>query len=303
MASKSDLINDAVAFRDLLYKAATSGAFNEAERDGFTRLHDFYQDRLEAFKERPRFGEVSDYYDNALHWAAKGSAAVPGCLSGDAASQQPVYDAANQGGDALDAVTNEPAKGGFLSFRGSLLTTKAVDAPAPIANAVPAAGGGAAGPVAFGVPPQAPPGADPAAPSGPVPPPKKSAADPSWFAKLMTMFPAEAVTAYLTGSQYFNGGSIWLVVLTLVAVIVVRTVALMSPEGKPNLLAVGVAGISFLLWVGATADASLAAQVQSVIGDHSDPTAFAKSLQKGASFVILLWTWVVPALIKVNPDA
>ena len=77
----------------------------------------------------------------------------------------------------------------------------------------------------------------------------------------------------------------------------------MSPEGKPNLLAVGVAGVSFLLWVGATADAALSAQVQSLIGDHSDPAAFAKSLQKEASFVILLWTWVVPALIKVNPDA
>jgi hypothetical protein len=176
-------------------------------------------------------------------------------------------------------------------------------APIAAGAAAPPIAGNATGPKSFGAPPLTPPAAGAAPAPGPVPPPKKTSADPPWFAKLMTMFPAEAVTAYLTGSQYFNGGSLWLVGVTLVAVLLVRWVALTSPEGKPNVPAVIVAGVSFLLWVGATADPALAAQVQSLIGDKADPVVFQKGLEKGAAFIILLWTWVVPALIKINPES
>ncbi|MDQ2762920.1 MAG: hypothetical protein M3Y22_05370, partial [Pseudomonadota bacterium] len=287
------------------YTASQIGNFSDAERDGFSRLHDFYQDRLEAFKERPRYGDDSDYYENPVHWATQGAAAVPNCHPSDTASQQPVYDAANHGGDALDAVTSDVSKAGFFSFRSSLIVASPVGKSGANIKLAPAAivdGRGVT--TSFSGPPLSPPttgGSSP--PLGPVPPPKKGNADPSWFAKLMTMFPAEAVTAYLTGMHYFGGGSLWLVAVTLVAVLIVRWVALTSPEGRPNVVAVVVSGISFLLWVGATIDQPLARQIYELANATGGMQKFGDTLSKGASFAILLWTWILPALVKINPES
>ncbi len=302
MAGKAQVDGEGGKFRDALAKLASNGAFSTAERDGFARLHLFYHSRLEAFSRSPRFGDNSPYYDNPVQWAEAGSAAAPGCRPGDAASQQPVYDAANRGGDALDAVTGTqgwtmPGIRGALTPQPAapaLFVAATAPAAAPVSlaleSAVPVRGRRSF--KAPEAPPAAPPGAPPGA-TGPTPPPKPGTQDPPWFAKLMAMFPAEAVTAYMAGSQYFGGGHLWLAAVTLVALIAVRWAALTPVKGGPtNYPVLAVSAVSFLLWVCATADASLAAELK-FIGQAE--------LQKGASFLILIWTWVVPSFVRLDP--
>jgi hypothetical protein len=313
MAKKAELETAAVSFRDALAKLSNDAAFSDAERDSFSRLLDFYQDRLESFKTAPRYGDASDYYDTPLEYATRGAAAAAGCKPGDAASQQPTYDNANAGGDALESVTAAQSALALSALRGSLLSMNTSPGLPPqraplsvghnYAMARSALGLPAPPPAAPPPPGAPPPAAPPAPPAGPVPPAKTGTADPPWFAKLMTMFPAEAVTAYVAGQQYFDGGHIWLVLVTLVAVLIVRWFALMSPDGKPNYLAVGIAAGSFLLWVGATADDTLAKELQNLFSVTGDPKAFLATLKKGAGFAILLWTWVLPAIVKLNPGA
>lgn len=144
---------------------------------------------------------------------------------------------------------------------------------------------------------------------GPTPPattpPSTPPADPPWFAKLMLMFPAEAVTAYTAGVHYFSGGKIWIVVVTLVALLVTRWFALKPVNGGPvNYWVLIVAGISFLLWVGSTADIGLTKDLMDwqLLGAGSAQDANAL-LQRYSAFFILIWTWVMPGVSRLNPKA
>lgn len=133
-------------------------------------------------------------------------------------------------------------------------------------------------------------------------PPAQQSADPPWFAKLMTMFPVEAVTVYLAAVQMFSGGSLWLVGLVLIAVIAVRAKALQSPDGGSiNWAAVIVAAISFLLWTLATIDLSLSKQIAGIAVLNLNPAEVQAQVQKGASVIALVWTWVVPNFVKLEP--
>lgn len=307
MANTGQVAAECGAFRDALAALASNGSFSTAERDGFARLHLFYQSRLAAFVIHPRFGGDSPYYDNPVQWADSGSAAAPGCRPGDTASQQPVYDAANKGGDALEAVTGTQ---GFASaFRGALtpqaatpalvVTTTAPQA-APVSLMLESATleSGARKLRAPAAPPATAPTAAPGA-TGPIPPPKTATQDPPWFAKLMAMFPAEAVTAYMAGSQYFGGGHLWLALVTLVALVAVRWAALTpAGGGRTNYPVLIVSAVSFLLWVCATADTTFAGELK-WIGIAVSST----DLQKGASFLILIWTWVVPSFVRLDPPS
>jgi hypothetical protein len=129
-------------------------------------------------------------------------------------------------------------------------------------------------------------------------------ADPPWFAKLMLMFPAEAVTAYTAGVQYFSGGHIWIVLVTLAALVIARWFALRPADGGPtNYLALVIASVSFLLWVGSTSDVALTNSLMEA-GLRLDSTAEAanKQLQHISAFLILIWTWVMPGIAQLNPN-
>ncbi|MCP1469028.1 hypothetical protein J3E64_000699 [Sphingobium sp. OAS761] len=284
MASKSDLIDAAVAFRDALHALAGDGRFSDAERGAFSALHLFYNGQLNAFMTAPRFGDNSAYYDLPLAHARKGLAAIAQMVPGSAASQQPVYDHSNQGGDALEAVTSALRESSFLRFSGQLRTKSTRTYVAmPFPRVPPALTGAESG----------------GAPTPP--PPPKPAADPPWFAKLMTMFPAEAVTVYLAAVQIAGGGALWLVAVVLLAVIVVRVAALRSAQGTVNKAAVAVSAMSFLLWVGATLDLSLAENIKYVLHTDIDARMQQQQIQKVASILVLLWTWILPQLVRLEP--
>lgn len=145
---------------------------------------------------------------------------------------------------------------------------------------------------------------------GPAPqPPAKNAGptqqnDPPWFAKLMLMFPAEAVTAYTAGVQYFSGGKIWIVLVTLAALLVARWFALKPADGGPvNYVVLAIAGVSFLLWVGSTADIELTKDIMKFgILIAETPELANKELQRFSAFFILIWTWIMPGISNLNPS-
>lgn len=120
MTKKTDVIESAGAFRDQLSHLANDGHFSEAEREGFRLLHLFYSDRLASFQIGARYGEESEFYENPKYWSDVGHRVAPAAKAGDVASQQPVYDAANGGGDALEAVTGSASRFNPASVIGGL---------------------------------------------------------------------------------------------------------------------------------------------------------------------------------------
>lgn len=129
MATQHDTVQSGSAFRDKLYALSNTGEFSDAERDGFSRLHAFFSDRLASFQISPRYGNDSPYYDNPKHWSDEGLKVADNCKPSIPASQQATYDAANNGGDALETVTGVPGGNGLLNrfstaasgLQGSLL--------------------------------------------------------------------------------------------------------------------------------------------------------------------------------------
>lgn len=132
MTSKSEVIASAASFRDALHQLSDDGHYSAAERDGFRLLHLFYADRLASFQIRPAYGDASEFYENPKEWADIGLQSAPACRPGDGPSQQPVYDAANNGGDSLEAVTKTGANlsmagianNAVSGLQGALLTTR-----------------------------------------------------------------------------------------------------------------------------------------------------------------------------------
>jgi hypothetical protein len=105
MATRNQVTTAGTNFRNALAGLANNGAFSPGERQGFAGLHLNYNAALGAFTLSPKYGDSSPHYDAPLQYAQAGSAAVPGCRPGDPGSQQPVYDNANYGAAALQAVT------------------------------------------------------------------------------------------------------------------------------------------------------------------------------------------------------
>lgn len=135
MVTLSDIVQSGTEFRDRLAMLAADSAFSEAERNGFDLLHLFYADRLASFQIAPRHGEESDLYDDPKRWSDEGTRVARDAVPSAPATQQPIYDAANRGGDALEAVTGIARSAGFLdmlarsasSVRGSLLPKEVGD--------------------------------------------------------------------------------------------------------------------------------------------------------------------------------
>ncbi|MGB3722398.1 MAG: alpha/beta hydrolase [Pacificimonas sp.] len=118
MAKLSELTAACQKFLDALERLSKDGNFTTAEREGFGSLSLLYGDRLIVFTMQPAHGETSDHYDAALQHAATGLAAAADCKSGDRGSQIPVYDAANDGADALRAITAKTVNIGTIGHRG-----------------------------------------------------------------------------------------------------------------------------------------------------------------------------------------
>jgi hypothetical protein len=88
--------------------------------------------------------------------------------------------------------------------------------------------------------------AEPGAPSG-------GGGDASYYNKLITLFPAEALTLYGTGVAVFVRSTLAALVVCLVVLVLLRSVATEPQQGgRPHYEAVIVAAISFILWTTAT---------------------------------------------------
>lgn len=123
----------------------------------------------------------------------------------------------------------------------------------------------------------------------------KASSDPSYLAKLMTMFPAEAVTFYTLGAKT-SIHPLLVAFVVLLALVAVRWAAFRSSTThKSNSLAVLVSAISFILWVFASADIRLL-QTFSAQAVHAD----VDTCQRNAAFLIAVWTWVIPNFVKLD---
>ena len=86
----------------------------------------------------------------------------------------------------------------------------------------------------------------PGAPSG-------GGGDASYYNKLITLFPAEALTLYGTGVAVFGRSTLAALIVCLLVLILLRSVATEPQQGgHPHYEAVIVAAISFILWTTAT---------------------------------------------------
>ena len=133
--------------------------------------------------------------------------------------------------------------------------------------------------------------------AAPTPPREaQGSSDPSYLAKLMTMFPAEAVTFYTLGSKA-PVNPLLIAIVVLIALIAVRWAAFRSSAThKSNWPAVAVSAVSFVMWVFASADLRLL-QALSEHASKDDVTA----CQTTAAFLIAVWAWVVPNFVKLDP--
>jgi hypothetical protein len=131
---------------------------------------------------------------------------------------------------------------------------------------------------------------DIAAPSG-------GGGDANYYNKLITLFPAEALTLYGTGVAVFGRSTLAALVVCLVVLVVLRSVATQPQQGgSPHYEAVGVAAISFLLWTTATDPAW--------IGDMKLQNLDLTEVRKWAAFLGGAFVLLAPALIQPpKPDA
>ena len=80
-----------------------------------------------------------------------------------------------------------------------------------------------------------------------------SGGDANYYNKLITLFPAEALTLYGTGVAVFGRSTFGALVACLAVLIILRWIATMPKTGgPPHVPAVVVAVASFLLWTTAT---------------------------------------------------
>jgi hypothetical protein len=83
--------------------------------------------------------------------------------------------------------------------------------------------------------------------------PSGGGGDASYYNKLITLFPAEALTLYGTGVAVFGRSTLAALVVCLAVLVLLRSVATEPQQGgRPHYEAVIVAAISFLLWTTAT---------------------------------------------------
>ncbi|MBV7257165.1 hypothetical protein KCG44_10265 [Pacificimonas sp. WHA3] len=100
-----DVLLAARAFRGGLYDLSQNGRYSARQRETFARAREGYGQAMLDFFFDPCCGAVSPKYEAALAGAEQGSACVEACSPEDRESQQAVVIAADDAGDALEAVT------------------------------------------------------------------------------------------------------------------------------------------------------------------------------------------------------
>ena len=83
--------------------------------------------------------------------------------------------------------------------------------------------------------------------------PTSGGGGPNYYNKLITLFPAEALTLYGAGVAVFGRSTLAATIVCLIVLVLLRAVATQPQQGgQPHYEAVVVAAISFLLWTTAT---------------------------------------------------
>lgn len=109
--------------------------------------------------------------------------------------------------------------------------------------------------------------------------------DANYYNKLITLFPAEALTVYGTAVAVFGRSTFGTVMLCLLVLGILRWIATKPKDGgSPHYRAVAVAAVSFLLWTTAT-DPSWLTDWPFRIVDVDQTQKWAAVL--GAAFVLL----------------
>lgn len=286
MATKTEVIYECNAFRALLWPLADDTRFTAEQRARFGRVATLLDDHTSAFALRPRYGASSAYYDNPKFWAALGISHMPSVAS----MPDDVCDMADHCIDSLEQVTAAEV---MLTrgLRGALLSPPAAPAPpASVEGALSIRRSPVVSLTAAGKTVIAP---------GPTPPPKAPKVEPAWIEKLLKMFPAEAVTAYTFGSTSLKTDHLLVALVTLAAMLCVRWVALTPEPGtRPDWKPLAVSAGSFLLWVAAT-DLTISLELCALfesLGGKCVPSNLL--FQSWAVYLILIWTWVVPVVVK-----
>jgi len=118
--------------------------------------------------------------------------------------------------------------------------------------------------------------------------------DANYYNKLITLFPAEALTLYGTGVAVFGRSTLAALLVCLAVLIVLRSIATQpATGGSPHIPAVVVAVVSFLLWTTATDPAWL--------GGLNLKGLSLDDARKWAAFLGAAFVFLAPALIG-TPD-
>lgn len=121
---------------------------------------------------------------------------------------------------------------------------------------------------------------------------RRRGGDANYYNKLITLFPAEALTIYGTGVAVFGRSTLAALIVCLVVLVLLRSVATQPQDGgRPHFQAVIVSVISFLLWTTATDPGWIEdARLRNV--DIAEIRKWAAFL--GAAFVLLAPAFVQP---------
>lgn len=265
MANVHDVTAEGRLVRDGLQRLIDNGDYTEDEADELANAHFLLARRLGDFALRPADGPDSPAYDAVLVAIQLANAAVKACRPGESAALAKVFSAVGAASTSLGKVTASSAAVPARGFASALAIRKV----GPVAGKV--AGTRSAVP---GV----------AAVSQPTEP---------YLTSLAKLFPAEALSALLLvlsiDPQFTQVRNV-LIALIVVASGVLRYFTTRDPDtGKPDLLAIVVSVVSFLIF-------SAAMLAFGVLFNTNEATT-----RIIATIVAILWMAILTVVIRRAP--
>jgi hypothetical protein len=266
MATVAETISAYAALGTRIYQAASSGLFDEQESALLSQLHTALTAAARNFQERPAYGTTSPKYEAPIAAANNASTALAAAKTGALDQAATAIRGAIQ---TLVEVTGKRAPG--FGLRGALRLRRAP-----------------AGPILFGTR-----SGDAGDASG---------GDSNYYNKLITLFPAEALTLYGTGLAIFGAmagpSAFWVILVCLIVLLAVRWKANQptTTEGGTDRPAVAVAIISFVLWATATDPSWIGAAPKSL---RVIPGVYDGDLiRKWAAFLGAAFVFIAPAFVE-----
>lgn len=268
MATVAETITAYSALGTRIYQATDSGLYSAEESALLSQLHTAVTAVVRNFHNRPAHGPQSPEYEPAIASANNAATELAKAETGRLAAAVTAIRAAIQ---TLVGVTAR--RQAEFGLRGSLRL-----AHESAANTAEAAPGDA---------------------------PAGSGGDPNYYNKLITLFPAEALTLYGTGVAIFGGAgagrsAFYVIILCLVVLLLVRWKANQpkTTTGGTDRSAVSVAVISFMLWATATDPSWIgeAPKFFSVIPGTYD----ADLIRKWAAFLGAAFVFVAPNFVEAK---